>query len=216
MRVVTAGWKDSAAIAEAAGFSVQETVFGLGLGIVVAFAFALAIESFKAIRRSAYPLLVASQTVPIVAVAPLLVLWFGFGQMPKVLLVAVYTFFPLVVGLVGGMAATPREQVDLMRTIGVSNWRVLLTVQLPNAMPQFFTGLRIASSYALGTAVIAEFLGSFDGLGIYLIGAKASFRTDLVFAAAVVIVVLTLALFALVVFVERLAMPWRRYERRQS
>lgn len=215
VRVATAGWADRAALAEAARISIEDTLLGLGLGIVASFGFALVIAASRPARRAVYPLLVGSQTVPVVALAPLLVLWFGFGLLPKVLLVALYTFFPLVVGLVSGMAATPKEAVDLLRTIGVAEWRVLLTVRLPHALPQFFSGLRIAASYALGTAVIAEFLGAFNGLGIYLLGAKASFRTDLVFAAAVVIVVLTLVLFGIVVLAERLALPWRRHERRE-
>lgn len=216
LQVASAGWADRASLIEASRISLIETFAGLGLGIIASFGFALAIEAFRAVRRSVYPLLVAAQTVPVVALAPLLVLWFGFGLLPKVLLVALYTFFPIVVGLVSGMAATPKESIDLLRTLGAPRWRVLLWVKLPNAMPHFFTGLRIAASYALGTAVIAEFLGSFNGLGIYLIGAKASFRTDLVFAGAVVIVLLTLALFGLVILVERLALPWRQFERRSA
>ena len=216
LRVLSAGWGDKDDLAAAAWISIQETIVGLGLGIVVAVVVAILVDSFTPFRRAVYPLLVGSQTVPVVAIAPLVVLWFGFGIVPKILLVALYTFFPIAVGMISGIAQTPEESVDLMRTIGVSRWRVLLPVKLPHAAPHFFSGLRIASSFALGTAVIAEFLGSFNGLGIYLIAAKASFRIDLVFAASALIVALTLILFALVVVVERLALPWRRFDRRAS
>lgn len=215
LRVIVAGWNDRENLAEAAWISLQETLAGLAIGIVAAVVIAVLIETFAPFRRAAYPLLVGSQTVPVVAIAPLVVLWFGFGVLPKILLVALYTFFPITVGVIGGIAQTPRESVDLMRTIGVSRWRVLFTVKLPSAAPNFFSGLRIAASFALGTAVIAEYLGSFYGLGIYLIAAKASFRIDLVFAASALIVLLTLILFAVVVLIEHFALPWRRYERRR-
>lgn len=213
IRVALAGWRDRDSIAVAAGVSLQETLAGLVLGIAAALVIAVLVDGSSAFRRSVYPLIVGSQTVPVVAIAPLVVLWFGFGILPKILLVALYTFFPIAIAVIAGIAQAPRESIDLMRTLGVSRWRVLLTVKLPSAAPNFFSGLRIAASYALGTAVVAEFLGSFDGLGIYLISAKSSFRIDLVFAASFVIVALTLILFSLIVVIEHYALPWRRYER---
>jgi ABC-type nitrate/sulfonate/bicarbonate transport system permease component len=213
-RVVGAGWGDRAALGAAAGVSLRETAAGLALAVLISAVIAVGIESSRFMRHSVYPLLIGSQTVPVVAIAPLVVIWFGFGEGAKVALVALYAFFPIVVGLVGGMEATPREQVDLLKTIGLRPARVLLGVKLPSALPQFFAGLRIAATYALGTAVIAEFLGSFNGLGIYLIGAKSSFRTDLVFAGAAVTVLLTLALYGACAAIEHLTLPWRRAARK--
>jgi ABC-type nitrate/sulfonate/bicarbonate transport system permease component len=194
LRVLQAGWADRAALGEAAWISTRETLIGMVLAVVLALLISIGIESSAALRASVYPLLIGSQTIPVVAIAPLVVIWFGFGEGAKVLLVAMYAFFPIVVGLVGGMESTPREQSDLLHTIGLRGWQVLLRVKLPSALPRFFAGVRIAATYALGTAVVAEFLGAYDGLGIYLIGAKSSFRIDLVFAAAVATVLLTLAL----------------------
>lgn len=209
-RIITSGWKDREALMTASLISIRETLSGLGLGIAIAFILGIAIDSCALVRRSLYPLLVSSQTIPVVAIAPLLVIWFGFGALPKVLLVALYTSFPVIIGLTAGMASAAKEAIDIMRTLGFGKARILFTVKIPSALPQFFSGLRIAVSYALGTAVIGEFLGATNGIGIYLTGAKSSFRTDLVFAAAVVTILITLILYAVVILVENLALPWRQ------
>lgn len=209
-RIITSGWKDRDALMTASLISIQETLWGTGLGIAVAFLLGIAIDSCAPLRRALYPLLVSSQTIPVVAIAPLLVIWFGFGALPKVLLVALYTSFPVIIGLTSGMASAAKEAIDLMRTLGFGKAKILFTVKIPSALPQFFSGLRIGVSYALGTAVIGEFLGASNGIGVYLTGAKSSFRTDLVFAGAVVTVLITLLFYAAVILIEKLALPWRR------
>jgi ABC-type nitrate/sulfonate/bicarbonate transport system permease component len=214
VQVFASAWNDRVALGQAAWISSRETLIGMVLAVVVALLISVAIESSAVLKASVYPLLIGSQTIPVVAIAPLVVIWFGFGEQAKVLLVAMYAFFPIVVGLVGGMEATPAEQTDLMHTIGLRRWQVLLRVKLPAALPRFFSGVRIAATYALGTAVVAEFLGAYNGLGVYLIGAKSSFRIDLVFAGAVTTVVLTLALYGLCMCLEWLALPWQRYQRK--
>lgn len=209
-QILSSGWSDRSSLWSATWITVREAVFGIVLATVVALAIGVAIDLSVSVRRSVFPLLVASQTLPIVAIAPLVIIWFGFGFAPKVVLVALYTFFPIVVGLVQGLASTPEESMNVLRTMGARRAEILYRVRLPSAMPQFFTGVRIAVTYAIVAGIIAEFVGAADGLGVYINSAKNSFRTDLVFAAIVVTVVITLLLFALIVVAERLVMPWYR------
>jgi ABC-type nitrate/sulfonate/bicarbonate transport system permease component len=147
--------------------------------------------------------------VPVVVLAPLLVLWFGFDLTPKVLVVTLYTFFPITVAFASGLAATDREAVLLMRTLGAGRLRTLWVLRVPQALPYLFTGLRIAVTYAVVGAVFAEWAGARDGLGIYVLLMKNSFRTDLVFASVFLIADLSLALFLLVGLVERLVVRWK-------
>ncbi len=151
-----------------------------------------------------------SQTLPIIALAPLVVIWFGFGQTPKIVLVALFTFFSIAVGLVQGLASADHDAMSLLRTMGASRLQLLLHVRLPSAIPQFFTGLKIAVTYSYVSAIVAEFVGAQQGLGVYMTTSKNAFRTDLVFGAVLVTSLLTLALFGIVTLLERLAMPWRR------
>jgi ABC-type nitrate/sulfonate/bicarbonate transport system permease component len=154
------------------------------------------------------PVLVGSQTIPLIVLAPLVVIWFGFGLTPKILLVALVTFFPIVVGLVEGYASSDRDAITLLRTMGASWSKTFRLVRLPAALPGFFTGLRIAITYAVVAAIFAEYAGAEFGLGVYMQGAKASFRTDLVLAAVVVSALLTLVLFAATYVVQALVIPW--------
>jgi ABC-type nitrate/sulfonate/bicarbonate transport system permease component len=171
---------------------------------------AIAIDWSPRVRRGVYPLMVASQTLPIIALAPLVVIWFGFGPTPKVVLVALFTFFAIAVGLVQGLASVDHDAMSLLRTMGASRLQLLLHARLPSAIPQFFTGLKIAVTYSYVSAIVAEFVGAQQGLGVYMTTSKNAFRTDLVFGAVFVTAALTLLLFGVVVLLERLAMPWRR------
>ena len=178
--------------------TTREAILGLAVAIVVAFVLAIAIDAWPAARRSLYPLIVASQTLPIVALAPLVIIWFGFGESPKIGLVALFTFFAIAVGLVQGLASTDRDAVRLLRTMGATRRQLLWRVRLPSALPQFFTGLKVAVTYAYVSATVAEFVGAQQGLGVYMTTAKNALRTDLVFGAVLVTAALTLLLFGLV------------------
>jgi ABC-type nitrate/sulfonate/bicarbonate transport system permease component len=165
-------------------------------------------DQVPAIRRALYPLLVGSQAVPILVVAPLLVLWFGFGILPKAIVIVLLTFFPIAVGLLDGFATAPPEASDLLETYGATRLQALVKLRLPAAMPSFFTGLRIGTSYAVLGAVYAEYVGAVDGLGIWIETSQKSFRMDLVFGAVLIVMVVSVALFGLVGLAERLAVPW--------
>lgn len=208
--VAESSWGDRAALAPAAWTTLQEAVLGILVAIVLAVLLAVAIDWSRTARRSLYPLLVASQTIPIIALAPVVVIWFGFGQAPKVVLVALFTFFAISVGTLQGLASSDPDSMDLLRTMGAGRRQLLWRVRLPSAMPQFFTGLKVAIAYSLVAAIVAEFVGAEQGLGVYMTGAKNALRTDLVFGAVIVTALLTLVLFGIVALLERLSMPWRR------
>jgi ABC-type nitrate/sulfonate/bicarbonate transport system permease component len=215
-RVVEQGWQFRDLIWTHTVPTLQATVFGFVLAAVVAFAFAVVIDFSMPLRRAIYPMLVVSQTIPIVAIAPLMIIWFGFGLTPKVLLVALLTFFPMTVSWIEGFSSSEREMANLMRSMGANRLKVFRYVRLPSALPYFFAGLRIAITYAVVGAVFAEYVGAKYGLGIFMSMQRNSFRTDLVLAAVVVTSALTLALFAVTFLIQRIAIPWyalsRRYE----
>jgi ABC-type nitrate/sulfonate/bicarbonate transport system permease component len=208
--VVQSTWDDRSSLWPAMVTTTREAVFGICVAIVLAVSLAIAIDWSSRLRRGIYPLIVASQTLPIIALAPLVVIWFGFGQAPKIVLVALFTFFSIAVGLVQGLASADHDAMSLLRTMGASRLQLLVHARLPSAIPQFFTGLKIAVTYSYVSAIVAEFVGAQQGLGVYMTTSKNAFRTDLVFGAVLVTAVLTLALFGIVTLLERLAMPWRR------
>lgn len=189
--------------------TIQATLAGFGLSVTVAFVFSVLLDFMPRLRRALFPIFVVSQTLPLVAIAPLVVLWFGFDLTPKVLLVALVTFFPMLVALVDGYAATDPELEALLRSMGASRRVVFRTARLPSAMPYFFAGLRISITYAVVAAIFAEYVGARAGLGIVILNAKNSFRPDLMLAAVVISSALTLMLFAATALLQRIVLRWR-------
>lgn len=186
------------------------TFLGLALSLTVGFLLALLIDYSSLVRRAVYPLLVASQTVPIVAIAPLLVIGLGFGTLPKVIVVALVTFFAIVVSTVDGLQSADPDMQRLLRAMGAGHWTLLRLLRLPAAMPAIFSGLKLAVTYSVIGAVLAEWIGASAGLGVYIARSLRAFRTDQVFVAAFVTAVLTILLFSLVALIERWALRWRR------
>ena len=193
--------------------TVGETIAGFAFSIVAGTAAAVAMDRVPVVRRAVAPLLVGSQTIPIVAIAPLVVVWFGFGFLPKILVVVLVTFFPITVALLDGFASTPDDRTDLMRSMGASDGQVFRKLRWPTGLPGLFTGLRISATYAVVAAVIAEYVGATEGLGIWMQLSQRSFRTDLVFAAILLTATLSIALVAVVTLVERAVIPWSRAAR---
>ncbi len=208
--------EDSDIIAGHAVATVTTAVLGLALGTVVGVALAVLMASSTGLRSALYPLVVVSQSIPMVVLAPLFVVWFGFGPLPKLLVVALIAFFPVAVSTVGGLLAADRDQVDLLRAMGAGRGEMLRHVLVPGALPSLFTGLKVAASYAMFGAVVAEWIGASRGLGLYLERSRASFATDQMFAAVIVIAVVSVGLFGLVAYLERVALPWRAAEREQQ
>jgi ABC-type nitrate/sulfonate/bicarbonate transport system permease component len=216
LRVVEQGWAAREQIWANTVPTLQVTAVGFAVSLLLGWAIAVAVDFAPWLRRALTPLLVASQTLPIIAVAPLLIIWFGFGLLPKVVVITLVTFFPIAVGLTEGFASTPRAATNLLRSMGASRWQRFRYVRLPQALPAFFTALRIGITYAVTGAIFAEYVGATAGLGIYMSLQKNSFRTDLVLAAVVVTAVLSVALFALTHLVQRVVVPWHRAEHRRG
>jgi ABC-type nitrate/sulfonate/bicarbonate transport system permease component len=190
--------------------TLKATFAGFSLSLTVAFALSIILDFMPRVRRALFPIFVVSQTLPLVAIAPLVVLWFGFDLTPKVLLVALVTFFPMLVALVDGYAATDPEIEELLRSMGASRRVVFRRARFPSAMPYFFAGLRISITYAVVAAIFAEYVGARAGLGIVILNAKNSFRPDLVLAAVMISSALTLILFAITAVLQRVLLRWRQ------
>ena len=213
VQVVQALVEDWELLCGHAATSLAEAAAGLGCGIALGFLAAVAMDRFEVVRRAFYPLVVLTQTIPTVAIAPLLVLWFGYGMLPKVVLIVIATFFPITVGLMGGFDAVDGDEIDLMRSMGASWTQIMWHCKLPAALPQFFSGLKISAAYAIVGAVIAEWLGGFSGLGVYMTRVRNAYAFDKMFAVIFVISGLSLVLMWAIEALNRLLTPWERPSR---
>lgn len=199
-----------------AAVTLQEACYGLAIGIVLAFVIATLMDRFSFLYKALYPILVITQTIPTIAIAPLLVLWMGFGMAPKITLVVITTFFPISIGLLNGYMSVDADAVNLMRSMGANRFQIFRYVKLPNATASFFSGLRISASYAVVGAVISEWLGGFEGLGVYMTRVKKAYAFDKMFAVIVFISIISLLLMALVSLLEKVSMPWEKKNNRRK
>jgi ABC-type nitrate/sulfonate/bicarbonate transport system permease component len=188
--------------------TLKETWLGLSLALAVGLGLALVVDSSSLLRRTIYPLLVTSQTVPILALAPLLIIWFGYGIVPKVIVVALVCFFPIVVSTADGLRVADPDLIALLRAMGASGRQIFLKVRVPGALPSFFSGLKIAITYSVVGAVIGEWVGASQGLGIFMIRSSKNFLTDRVFAAIAVTSLVSIVMFGVVMLLERSLLPW--------
>ena len=188
--------------------TLTEAFLGLGLGILLGFVVAVLMDQFEGLYQAFYPIIVLTQTVPTVAIAPLLVLWFGYEMTPKVILIVITTFFPIAIGLLNGFRSADNDSIHLLRAMGADRWQIFLHIKLPGAMSQFFAGLRISASYAVVGAVISEWLGGFSGLGVYMTRVKQAFAFDKMFAVIFLISIISLLLMKGVDVLQKVCMPW--------
>ncbi len=214
IRIIRESVESAGSIWEHSLVTMSEVAAGFAISVVCALVLGLLLDLSTPVRRALYPIIVASQTVPIPVVAPLMIVWFGFGVTPKIIVIGLFTFVPIVLGFAAGLASTERPTLNLMRTFGSSRWQMYRYVKIPAALPDLFTGLRIAAIYAVLGAIFGELAGATDGLGIFLEQSRLSFRTDLVFGAIFVVAVLSYLLFLAVVLVERRTIPWH-FQRRE-
>lgn len=191
-----------------AAVTLQETLYGLLIGIAIAFVIASLMDRFTIINKALYPVLVVTQTIPTIAIAPLLVLWMGFGMAPKITLVVITTFFPIAIGLLNGFQSVDEDAINLMRSMGAKRLQIFRIIKLPNATASFFSGLRISAAYAVVGAVVSEWLGGFEGLGVYMTRVKKAYAFDKMFAVIVFISAISLVLIGIVVLLEKISMPW--------
>jgi ABC-type nitrate/sulfonate/bicarbonate transport system permease component len=193
--------------------SATLTVVLLGFAVAVAGGILLGVAIYRSrtLERVLYPIVIASQTIPIPALAPLLLVWFGYGLAPKILVTTLVGFFPVVVNTVEGLRATDRDVIALLRSFGASRNMVFRLVEFPSSLPAIFAGARIAAAISVIGAVFAELVGAKAGLGYLMTRAIAQFETPRLVAAIVLLSVMGTGLFALVGLVERVALPWRRF-----
>lgn len=188
--------------------TLLEALIGLLCGVAFGFGMAVLMDRFEGLYKAFYPLVVLTQTVPTVAIAPLLVLWFGYEMLPKVILIVIATFFPITVGVLDGFRSADQDTMNLLRSMGASRFQIFRYVKLPGAMGQFFASLRISAAYSVVGAVISEWLGGFSGLGVYMTRVKKAFAFDKMFAVIFLISIISLVLMKLVDYLQMKCMPW--------
>jgi len=190
--------------------TLVETLVGVALSVVAGVLIGLAIASSRVLEQMFYPLLVGLNAVPKLAIAPLLVVWMGFGLQPKVMMVLLLCFFPIVISTAFGLTSTPTELVEYARSLDTPRWRIFAKVRFPYALPQMFVGLKVAITLAVIGAVIGEFVGGDGGLGFVIQSAGATGDTPLAFAAIGLLAAIGVVLFYIIVGLERMLLPWAR------
>lgn len=208
-QIVRAGIEARTLLGEHILQTAQETLWGFLLALVVGLGLGFLIDHSPWARNALYPLLVVSQTIPTVAIAPLLVIWLGYGIWPKIIVVGLVCFFPIVVNTADGLRAADPEQIALLRTMGATPRDILLKVRLPGALPMVLAGIKIGITYSVVGAILGEWVGGSQGLGIFMLRATNAFRTDWVFASIGITAILSLLLFGVVLLVERILLRWR-------
>lgn len=188
--------------------TLQEALYGLLIGIGLAFVISVLMDRFKFVYNAVYPILVITQTIPTIAIAPLLVLWMGFGMAPKITLVVITTFFPITISLLDGFKSADKDSINLIRSFGGGRLKVFRHIKLPTSVPYFFSGLKVSASYAVVGAVISEWLGGFEGLGVYMTRVKKAYAFDKMFSVIIFISVISLLLMGAIGLIKKLATPW--------
>lgn len=188
--------------------TLYEGMVGFLIAIVLSIILAVIMDMVPLIKRSLYPVLVISQTIPTVALAPLFIIWFGFGALPKIIVVVIVCFFPIVISIVDGLEGVDKDLINHFKLMGASKLNVFLHLKLPYGMINFFSGMRIAATYSIMGAVIGEWLGGDKGLGVYMTRARSAYALDKMFASIVIIVAISMGIFLLVSFMEKVFTPW--------
>ncbi len=203
-------------VMSSAWVTTQEILAGYLLAVVVSIPLALAISYSRFMETAVYPVIVFLQIVPKIAIAPLFIIWFGFGFTPKLLLVFLLSFFPIVVSSIQGFKSLDADIMDFARTTGSSGWRLFAKIRLPQALPHIFTGLKVGAALSATAAVVAEFVASDKGLGYLLLQYNGQLETPMVFAIVVLLSLIGLAVYYAVELIERLAIPWHVSQQRDE
>jgi putative hydroxymethylpyrimidine transport system permease protein len=202
-------WENRGLLAENAWVTLREIVYGILAAVAVGIGFAIAMHRWRIVRDASYPLIIASQTIPVVVIAPILTIWFGFGITPKVFIIALICFFPITINVLDGLRSVDPEAVKLMRSLDASRWQRFWRVESPTALPHFFTGLKIAVVVAPIGAVFAEWAGAEAGLGRLIQSDLAYYQVAREFATVAVLAAMALILMGLTVLAERRVVRWR-------
>jgi putative hydroxymethylpyrimidine transport system permease protein len=207
--IAEALWDDRDLLAENGWVTLQEVLLGFACALAAGVGFAVLLHLSETLRRAFYPLLVASQTVPIIVVAPILVVWFGFGIGPKLAIIALICFFPITVNTLDGLRSVDPDAVKMMRSLDAGRWQILRRVEAPTALPYAFSGAKIAVAVAVIGAVFGEWSGASEGLGVVMNTANANLLVARMFAAVVVLAAMAMALFGALSLLERKVVRWR-------
>ena len=208
--VVKAFVYDFSLLMEHTKITLLEAFLGLGLGIILGFTVAVIMDRFEYAYKMIYPVLIISQTIPTVAIAPLLVLWLGYGILPKITLIVMTSFFPITIGLLDGFRSADKDMLNLLKTMGATPFQNFVHVKLPGSLGYFFAGLRISVSYSIIGAVVAEWLGGFSGLGVYMTRVRKSYSFDKMFAVIFLISAISLLLMYLVKKIQKWCIVWEK------
>lgn len=190
--------------------TLYESIVGFGIAVLLALILAIVMDLMPLVKKSIYPVFIISQTVPVIALAPLFIIWFGFGALPKIIVVVIVCFFPIVISISDGLESVDKDLINHFKLMGASKLKRFFHLKLPYGIINFFSGLRIAATYSIMGAVIGEWLGGDKGLGVYMTRARSSYALDKMFAAILVIVLISMAIFYIIGVVEKICTPWNR------
>ena len=206
-RVLTALWEDRESLLHHSGITVCEALSGMGISLALALVLGVLMDISAGLKACLYPILVVTQTIPMIVLSPILILYLGFGAAPKILTVVLMCFFPVVVGFADGMQQIDPGYVNLIRAYGGSRLQVYTQVKIPYALPSLFSGLKVAATYSIGGAVVGEWVASQAGIGYYLLRVKNSYALDKMFASVLVIILLSMMMNGLILLLQRLCQP---------
>jgi NitT/TauT family transport system permease protein/putative hydroxymethylpyrimidine transport system permease protein len=207
--IASALWDSRSLLAESAWVTLREIVLGIGCALLAGIGFAVAMRRWVTIRDATYPLIIGSQTIPIVVIAPILAVWFGYGIGPKLVIIALICFFPITVSTLAGLSSVDPDMTKLMRSLDATRWQIFRRVEAPGALPSTFTGIKIAVVLAPIGAVFGEWAGSSSGLGHLILIDNAQLEIARQFATVAILSAIALLLMGLVALVERLVITWR-------
>lgn len=193
--------------------TLYEAFLGLGIGIALGFILSILMDNFKTLYKILYPVLIITQTIPVIAIAPLLVVWMGYGTAPKISLVILVCFFPITIGLLDGFKNADSDAINLLKAMGAGKWQIFKHIKMPFALSGFFSSLKISVSYSIVGAVIAEWVGGNEGLGVFMLRVRRSYKIDEMFAVIFLIVIISLLLMWFVKILEKYLMPWKVYDK---
>lgn len=207
-QVVKAFGEDFSLIIYHAAATLSEGAIGMAVSVALSIVMAVCMDRFTPVKKTLYPLLVISQTVPVMAIAPLLIIWFGFGMAPKIILVVLMCFFPITVNLTDGFSQVDQDCLNMFKVWNASGWQIYRHLKFPCALPYFFSGLRISVTWMLVSAILSEWLGGDRGIGVYMLRAKQAYALDRVFASVVFVVIVSLLLIGLLTLIRNKTVRW--------
>mgnify|MGYP000699444930 FL=1 len=208
VQVIQSLFTESATLSHHAAVTVMEAVIGILLSLILAIVLGILMDCFPLVRQGIYPLLVVTQTVPMIVLAPILIIYMGFGIAPKILTVILMCFFPIAVSFSDGLAQVDEEYVHLVRSYGAGKWKAYWLVKIPAAIPELLSGMKVAATYSISGAVVGEWIGAQEGLGYYLLRVKNGYMLDRVFACVLIIIILSLCMNGLIRIYQHFALPY--------